>query len=357
VASDGEDFTLDGYRSLLERTLAAYPLAGFDVIADPGLAERRFCLLRHDIDVSPARALAVARIEAELGARSTYTVLLTGRFYNPFEPEVRDTLREIASLGHEIGLHFDAVWHGIEDEAELGAAIEWQAATLGRLLGRPEIRMFSFHDTNAFTMDCKAPVYAGLWNAYAGVLQSGCDYVSDSNGYWRFRSWSEVLDRRPERLYLLTHAEWWTGRAASPAGRICSAIEERSRSVWRRYRSNLADCGRDNRSDIPEALELLPRILEQEGDDLCRQWLSGSHPPALLALYLKVERRLRGFRPGLAEDSAEWGGLLAAASPPAATLRALREGVFAVARDGEVEAIRAHFCGLASLLAKLEAAR
>jgi hypothetical protein len=354
VASDEEDFTLDSYRSLLERTLAAYPCAGFDVVGDPDLAGRRFCLLRHDIDISPARALAVARIEAELGARSTYTVLLTGRFYNPFEPEVRDTLLEIASLGHEMGLHFDAVWHGIEDEGGLGAAIGWQAATLGRLLGGPEIRMFSFHDTNAFTMDCKAPIYAGLWNAYAGVLQSGCDYVSDSNGYWRFRSWSDALGRRPDRLYLLTHAEWWTARAASPAGRICGAIEERSRSVWRRYRSNLADCGRDNRSDIPEALELLPRILEQEGDDLCRQWLSGAHPPALLALHLQVERCLRQCRPGLAEDSAEWGDLL---TPPAATLRGLRDNVFDAARRGDAEAMRTLFSGLASLLARLGTAR
>ncbi len=97
-------FTQAHYRELLIKTASEYPFVGFEVLDEPSMPDR-FAIIRHDVDVSPSCALSLAQIEADLGIRATYTILLTGEFYNPFESRTRSTLNEIALLGHDIGLH------------------------------------------------------------------------------------------------------------------------------------------------------------------------------------------------------------------------------------------------------------
>ena len=50
--------------------------------------KKSFTLLRHDIDFSPHRALALAKIEKKIGVRSTYFIQLTSLYYNVFESSV-----------------------------------------------------------------------------------------------------------------------------------------------------------------------------------------------------------------------------------------------------------------------------
>jgi hypothetical protein len=303
VMRDGA-FTLDGYRSLLGRTAEMYEMVDFHVLGDPDLASRKLCMLRHDIDISPRRALETARIEAELGVRSTYTVLMTGRFYNPLEKDVRDLLLEIVSLGHHIGLHFDAAWHGVDTEEKLAAGLAWEVETLGNVLNGVPIEMFSFHDPSDVAMSFQRTQYNGLWNAYSAVQREAFSYLSDSNGYWRFRSWSEALDENPERLHVLIHSEWWIDRYLPPAERIATAIDERSIYMWQKYCAGLVATQRENKSDVPEALDILPRILGGEGDRLVQHWLSGQRASALLNLLVEVRSRTAAGAPGKAEEVA-----------------------------------------------------
>lgn len=65
------------------------------------------CILRHDVDYSLERSFQFAKVEELLDVRSTYFVLLTCDFYNVFSAKNRAMLREMASVGHTIGLHFD----------------------------------------------------------------------------------------------------------------------------------------------------------------------------------------------------------------------------------------------------------
>ena len=69
----------------------------------------RCVILRHDIDNSLPQAVRLAEIEAELGVKSTYFVLLRTDFYNVASKTGQDALRRILSLGHEIGLHYDEI--------------------------------------------------------------------------------------------------------------------------------------------------------------------------------------------------------------------------------------------------------
>src|SRR5207245_4893322 len=68
----------------------------------------RYIALRHDIDFAPSYSLDMAELEHAAGVASTFFALADGQFYNPLQSEVIRQLREIHSLGHEIGLHFAA---------------------------------------------------------------------------------------------------------------------------------------------------------------------------------------------------------------------------------------------------------
>jgi len=282
------------YEDYLRQTKAQYDCWGFEVLDLTSLPSR-FAILRHDVDISPQNALAMAKIEAKLGIRTTYTVLLTGEFYSPFEKSIKNTIREIHNLGHDIGLHFDAAWHGIESESELEASIRWETETLNRLLdlgNEGKVKMFSFHNTTRFTLACQETHYAGLRNAYAGILQSQVQYTSDSNGYWIFRSWDELLDEKHDRIQILTHPEWWGEEDAEPAEKVCRELQQRSVLAWVGYRELLESADRENRTGLTTRPDVLPGILDQDGDKLLMKWLNGERTEAFLALFRSFEQCL-----------------------------------------------------------------
>jgi hypothetical protein len=229
---NSSDFTEARYGALLERSRTRFAFCGFtDELRRDGIA-----LWRHDIDFSPQRALALAKIEASLGVRATYFVLLGSSFYNPFEPAVRDVLREIAALGHDLGLHYDAAsFHG--NASTHAERIAFEADTLTRQL-QTGVRTFSLHNPSV-SPDAKLDAlrYAGLVNASAPGLRTQFTYVSDSNGRWRFRSLHEAIDDAAvSRLYALTHPEWWTPEPMLPGARVERCIKGRAERVAEDYR-------------------------------------------------------------------------------------------------------------------------
>lgn len=71
--------------------------------------------LRHDVDNHSQAldtAVQLARWEAEHGWRSTYFLLHTARYWR--NGQLLPAAEEIASLGHEIGLHVDALAYALE---------------------------------------------------------------------------------------------------------------------------------------------------------------------------------------------------------------------------------------------------
>jgi hypothetical protein len=235
------------------------------------------CFLRHDIDFSPLNALRMAELEHELGVQSTFTVLLSGQFYNPFEKENRKLLKQILSFGHEIGLHFDASVYEIKKEAVLLNHLAKEASALEDLLEK-KISMFSFHNTTEFSMSCREFKYCGLINAYSDFFQDKVEYTSDSNGYWRFRSWIELLKEKYKVIQILTHPSWWLpNNNYPPFETILKIIIERADSSVSEYintfegqnlRTNLsyltdlmAKHNKTNKSDILNSYAKSPDLL------------------------------------------------------------------------------------------------
>ena len=143
-ATSDEDFTEQHYRQLLRTAKAAYRFVTYDAIP----WGTRFILWRHDLDFSINRAAALASIEAEEGVTATYFVNPRSEYYNPFEPGQVRLLRHILGHGHRLGLHFDAAFHGVEDEETLHSKVAQEARWLDETLGvRPDA--FSFHNPGA----------------------------------------------------------------------------------------------------------------------------------------------------------------------------------------------------------------
>ena len=94
------DFTINTYRNLLDQLLKEdYTFQTFsEFIEKP---EDRVILLRHDVDDKKMNSLHFAKIQNELGIKGTYYFRMVPQ---SFDEEV---IKEIASLGHEIGYHYE----------------------------------------------------------------------------------------------------------------------------------------------------------------------------------------------------------------------------------------------------------
>ena len=95
-----KDFSVSIYKKLLKSLISnEYQFQTFnDFLQSP---KERAIMLRHDVDLLPKNSLLFARIQNNLGIKGTY--------YFRAVPESWDTeiIVEIASLGHEIGYHYE----------------------------------------------------------------------------------------------------------------------------------------------------------------------------------------------------------------------------------------------------------
>ncbi len=238
-----EDFTEEAYRDLLAIAKRRYLFQQYGTETS-----KPHVLWRHDVDYSMHRAIRMARIEAENDVRATYFFLLHSELYNLFELEVFQRAREILSLGHWLGLHFDAGFYGgFDSEEQLEVKLVHEAQLFEQVFEH-RVRAFSLHNTdvsNSARFD--ADLIGGILNATGRGIRDRYAYVSDSNGYWRFQRLRDVLQSAVHpRLHVLTHPEWWQAEAMSPRARIVRCIEGRRAYTEESYDRLLQTYGRTN---------------------------------------------------------------------------------------------------------------
>jgi UDP-3-O-[3-hydroxymyristoyl] glucosamine N-acyltransferase len=236
------DFTERHYREILRHAAARYRFASFD---EP--PAERHVLWRHDVDASPHRALALARIEAEEGVLSTYCVNLHSEFYNLLEPSIVTRVREIVTLGHRLGLHLDPGFACPRDVEDLASMLQGERRVLQQTF-EAAVNVFSIHDVDFHgLLRFDEDEVGGMVNAYGRRVFRDYHYVSDSNGHWRFQRLFDVVARsEAQRLHVLTHPEWWQADAMPPSQRIDRCITGRGRSVRSNYDRSLDKAGRPN---------------------------------------------------------------------------------------------------------------
>lgn len=202
---------LEDYEKLLKETSKSYIFAKINHKLNDFVKENKknkICFLRHDIDFSPSNALNMALLENKHNIVSTFTILLTSKYYNAFTKENRIFFKKIKSLGHEVGLHFDPTVYKIDSEEKLNLYVKYEKNLIEDLIDE-KVEMFSYHQPTIFSLNCNALKYGDCINAYSSFFQNEVEYTSDSNGYWRFRSWNEILLEKHQMIQILTHPIWW----------------------------------------------------------------------------------------------------------------------------------------------------
>ncbi|MEO8149874.1 MAG: hypothetical protein ABI723_19700 [Bacteroidia bacterium] len=237
-----EDFTIAEYEKLLVAAKAHYEFAAFTDLP----SAKKFIVWRHDVDLSLHRALQLAQIENAHNIKATYLLLPHSEFYNLFDSENSDLVKKIINLGHDVGLHFDSHFYGIENVSQLEKYLLREKRWIDETYGT-DIKAFSFHNTTPFTMSCKQWQYAGLINTYAEMFQTNVGYCSDSHGIWRFRRLLDLLQSGEEHsLQVLTHPEWWVEEVMSPRQRIQRCITGRALATAKFYDEGIAKMNREN---------------------------------------------------------------------------------------------------------------
>jgi hypothetical protein len=201
------EFSPQSYGSMLEAIRSrGFEYRGFGDVASFDSQRVKLCLLRHDVDVSMEYALEMAQLEARLGVRATYFVMLRSPMYNLFGRRSSSALREIVALGHDLGLHYDAACsQGPEHDIEEWLRFEME--TLGTLAGR-RVTAFSFHQPSAEIIERRVEI-PGAINTYHPGQLPGFKYISDSNRVWRECDPLQLLQAGFDRIHLLFHPLWW----------------------------------------------------------------------------------------------------------------------------------------------------
>ncbi len=176
------DFSMQHYRDLLRAAKAGgYTFAGFD--RDPAAGA---LILRHDVDLSLAAAVAVAEVEADEGAWSTWFLMTRSLFYNLDSAEGVRTIERLRALGHRIAHH--AVYPHVDLDDRFEPVVAW-------------------HNPDP---DYMRAAIAGAVNVMEAPFFDPDHYRSDSNQHWRHGCPHEELAAgRFTWLQLLTHPEIW----------------------------------------------------------------------------------------------------------------------------------------------------
>ncbi|MFB6142870.1 MAG: hypothetical protein ABEJ30_05950 [Halorientalis sp.] len=194
-------YTMDRYESMLEELRSAgRRFVGFD-----GFDGEDAVVLRHDVDLSLRRALAMARREADRDVSATYCVLLTTPFYDLGTPAGQRAVDELRALGHDVALHFDVHHHfdGRPARTTLVDRVTDELHALERVADAP-VDVVSFHVPPDWVLN---EPFDAFVNAYAPQFFGDADYVSDSSGKWRDEP--PFPDGVPERFQLLVHPGLW----------------------------------------------------------------------------------------------------------------------------------------------------
>ena len=231
------EFTYDSYRNLVESLKAnGYAISTYN----SWMNEPRCVILRHDIDNDIEKSLELAKIEKQLGVKSTYFVLITSDFYNVFSAKNERLLHAIIDCGHEIGLHFDEVRYPmIKTPEDAKEKIIDEANLLSMAIGQ-KIGVVSMHRPSKMMLEADLKI-SGIINGYAQEFFKGFKYVSDSRRRWQEPVEDIINSGQYNRLHILTHAIWYNKTEMDIHDSIAQFVNSGNMLRYKAERENITD--------------------------------------------------------------------------------------------------------------------
>lgn len=222
------DFSYDHFRSILRTIKSNFESHLLSEVPQiMGEFDKSKLILRHDIDVSLKKALAMAQIEKDFGIRTNYMVMTESWLYNTGGNFSRDILQKIMNMEHEIGLHISP---STRESITLEAKINSACKELEKVIGQ-RVKAFSYHRPRE--KDRGGPLkISNRVNAYASELwdkseKMGKRYLSDSGGRWKYGEplpWLKESDVPLRQL--LIHPIWWGNASVSREERLRAFVSE-----------------------------------------------------------------------------------------------------------------------------------
>lgn len=173
--------------------------------------------LRHDVDFDLGLALDMARIEHDMGIKSSYFIMLTSSYYNAMCAKPTETVKEMLFLDRDVLLHFDPscyvdIKEGLRKEKELFSQIY-----------SIEPDLISIHRPGLGEIDI------GVRHANLREYSWGPKYFSDTNCLWKHGYPEPQKDMRT--VQLATHPVWWMIKGKNEKEKCHNFIKFRSLKI------------------------------------------------------------------------------------------------------------------------------
>lgn len=173
------------------------------------LINEKTVLLRHDVDFNLENTLNIAKIEHDLNATSTFFIRLHAKNYNILEYNNINIIKNILSMGHEIGLHFEPDFYEKNYDGCISEWLSREVNFLSNLIGE-KIVGASVHEPSRRGNIINNEVISKTSLKYESYLiPKTYKYISDSGGRWREGDLLEWINKDINKLYVNTHPVWW----------------------------------------------------------------------------------------------------------------------------------------------------
>jgi hypothetical protein len=156
----------------------------------------------HDCDLFLENALEMALIEAKNDITSTYFIRLGSRSYNVFSKYYSNIVKEIISLGHEIGLHYERIITSDSIEKDINRQTD-----LFKSIFNKKLVNFNIHEPVREKIDI-GKILPEINRCYNSDYFKNVKYISDSGARWREGCFSNHINKH-EKILVSTHPTWW----------------------------------------------------------------------------------------------------------------------------------------------------
>lgn len=197
---NNRDFSYNHYIQTLEKIKTTHKISTF------GNSSKNDVILRHDVDASLDAALNMAKLENKIDVSSTYFILFSSEFYNPFTLESSKIIKEILGLGHKLGLHYNELFI-VKNNLNPSETLKQEIELLEQHFST-SVEAIAAHESD---LNKKIPINLpdGVIDAYSDEFFVKRKYLSDSAQNWREGCFCKHIENF-EQLQILTHPMWWS---------------------------------------------------------------------------------------------------------------------------------------------------
>ncbi len=203
-------FSYLNYHKIIQHIQNQLPIVSFT----RALKLEKFCVIRHDVEYSPERALKLALTESKFGINSSYCFQLRNNCYNTLSTHNLDIIRKIQGLGHNIGAH---IHMGDCEPGDEHRYIFNDIKTLEKY-SKVRIEGWSLHrpEGKLLAQYIKVPGYINyngkqFFQYFDEVLpELDVTYLSDSNHQWKYGNPMEIDLSRINKLQINCHPFSWS---------------------------------------------------------------------------------------------------------------------------------------------------